>query len=70
MKALITGASSGIGESMAYYMKDLGYDLILTASDENRLAKVAKNIGGKVETIACDLRYEEEVYKLYDKVKD
>lgn len=51
-------------------MKDLGYDLILTASDENRLAKVAKNIGGKVETIACDLRYEEEVYKLYDKVKD
>lgn len=51
-------------------MKDLGYDLILTASDENRLAKVAKNIGGKVETIVCDLRYEEEVYKLYDKVKD
>ena len=70
MKALITGASSGIGESMAYYMKDLGYDLILTASDENRLAKVAKNIGGKVETIVCDLRYEEEVYKLYDKVKN
>lgn len=55
---------------MAYYMKDLGYDLILTASDENRLAKVAKNIGGKIETIVCDLRYEEEVYKLYDKVKD
>ncbi len=51
-------------------MKDLGYDLILTASDENRLAKVAKNIGGKIETIVCDLRYEEEVYKLYDKVKD
>ncbi len=51
-------------------MKDLGYDLILTASDENRLAKVAKNIGGKVETIVCDLRYEEEVYKLYDKVKN
>lgn len=70
MKALITGASSGIGESMAYYMSSLGYELILTASNEEKLQKVAKNITTEVKTITCDLRFEEEVFGLYEKIKD
>lgn len=70
MKVLITGASSGIGESMAYYLHDLGYDLILTASNEERLKKAETNISDHVSSIVCDLRDEKEVYKLYDKVKD
>ncbi len=70
MKALITGASSGIGESMAYYLSDLGYDLILTASNKEKLTEVANNIKGDVRTIVADLRNEDEVFKLYETVKD
>jgi len=70
MKALITGASSGIGESMAYYLDQKGIDLILVATDETKLKKVKNNIKGNTEILKCDLRYEEEVFKLYNKVKD
>lgn len=69
MKALITGASSGIGESMAYYLDKQGIELILTASNEEKLESVKQNLEGNVKTIVADLRYEEEVYKLYEETK-
>lgn len=43
MKALITGASSGIGRDMARNLSKRGYDLILVARDENRLQELKKN---------------------------
>lgn len=70
MKALVTGASSGIGESMAYYLGSKGIDLILVATDKNKLENVSKKIKTETKIIACDLRNEKEVYALYDKVKD
>lgn len=70
MKALVTGASSGIGESMAYYLGELGIDIILVATDEKKLEQVSKKVKSKSQVISCDLRNEKEVYKLYDKVKD
>lgn len=70
MKALITGASSGIGESMAYYLSEKGYDLILVATDQEKLYSVANKIKTDAQIIVCDLRYEEEVFKLYEKTKD
>lgn len=70
MKAVITGASSGIGESMAYYLNEKGIDLILVATDEQKLKKVKSKLKENAKIIICDLRYEEEVFKLYEKIKD
>lgn len=69
MKVLITGASSGIGRDMAYYLADLGYDLILVARRKERLEEIKKNVKVNVKIIDMDLLVEENVFKLYDKVK-
>ena len=57
--ALITGASSGIGAIYADRLAKRGYDLILVARNQNRLAALAERLktetGRSVETIAADL---------------
>lgn len=68
MKVLITGASSGIGEAMAHYLDSLNYELVLTASDKEKLEKVKKSLTGNAKTIVADLRNEKEVFDLYTKV--
>jgi hypothetical protein len=70
LKALITGASSGIGRDMAYYLADLNYDLILVARRKDRLEEIKSNVKVNVKIIEMDLLIEENVFKLYDEVKD
>jgi short-subunit dehydrogenase len=57
--ALVTGASAGIGAIYADRLARRGYDLILVARSQERLAEVAKRIAGStnrnVSTIAADL---------------
>lgn len=66
MKALITGATSGIGESFAKKLSGKGWSLILTGRNENKLKEMQKKLGGKVEIIAADLSKKEEVFKVYE----
>lgn len=68
MKALITGASSGIGRDMARYLSYLNYDLILVARDKDNLLKLKEELNTDVLVIPMDLSIISNVYKLYDMV--
>ena len=70
MKALITGASSGIGRDMAYYLSNKGIDLILVGRNIDALNTVKEKCKTKVEIIDMDLSVTENVYKLYEITKD
>ena len=54
MKALVTGASSGMGREFALYLAELGYDLIICARRTdvlNQLKDEIKNVSVRVITI-------------------
>ena len=75
MKALITGASSGMGEDMACILAEKGYDLILTARREEKMIALknrilAQNPDVHIEIIALDLSQKENCYALYEKTKN
>ena len=65
MKALITGASSGIGYDMAYYLGSLGYDLILVARNKEKLKEMQKDISTNVKIIVADLSIESKLKEVY-----
>ena len=71
MKVLITGASSGIGRSMAYLFAKKNYDLVLIARTKEKLENIKKEIDNvKVEIEVCDVTKIEECINIHDKYKD
>lgn len=70
MKALITGASSGIGASIAKILSDKGYDLILVARRKTRLNKLKSELSGNVTVIPLDISSTFNCMDLYNQVKD
>lgn len=65
--ALITGATSGIGEAVAQLLAQQKYDLIITGRREARLSELAKRLetgyGVKVLSLSFDLRCQDQVEK-------
>ena len=70
MRALITGASSGIGRDMARYLSKLGYDLVIVARNREQLEQLKSELKTKVEVFAMDLSKNENCYKLHEEVHD
>lgn len=70
MKALITGASSGIGRDMARYLSSLGYDLVIVARRENLLEELKSELETNVEVEVVDVSIKENCVALYERHKD
>jgi len=64
LKILITGASRGIGESLAKYYKHQGFEVYGIARDEEKLKKICD------EYFVCDLSNLDEVSELSKKLSD
>ena len=65
--ALITGASKGLGKSMAIALAAAGADVALVSRDQALLAGVAESIrrtGGTAEVFAADITDEAQVLQL------
>ncbi len=70
MKALVTGASSGIGKDIARELSKKGYDIIAVARDGNKLNELKEELETKVEVIAVDLSEVDACKLLYKTVKN
>lgn len=70
MKALITGATSGIGRDMAVILSRMGCELIIASRDAKKMEQVKRRLPVPVRTIQVDLSKEADCYALYEQVKD
>ena len=70
MKALITGASSGIGKEMAIYLSHLGYDLVLVARSEEKLLELKSSLSTDAEIFVTDISVKENCYSLFEAHKN
>ena len=71
--AVITGASSGIGEATAKALAAEGAAVVVAARREDRLNDLVGRIegdGGRVLPVACDVTDEEQAHALIQRAKD
>ena len=70
MKALVTGASSGIGYEISKYLSKRGYDIIVVARNRQALENLKKEIKTNVQAVCMDLSVVDNCVKLYENFKD
>ena len=67
MKAIITGASSGLGKEFAKQLSKKGYDLVLVARRKERLRELKDELDTNIEIITLDLSFPTNCVKLFKK---
>jgi short-subunit dehydrogenase len=72
--ALVTGASSGIGNEYATHIASQGLNIVLVARNEKKLRDIGKKLISKyevnVEVIAADLTIKSDIETLFKKTSD
>ena len=70
MKALITGASSGIGRDIARELSKKGYELILVARDIEKLNELKNELKTSSEVVSMDVSKSENCKELHNRYND
>lgn len=70
MKALITGASSGIGREMAVVLSEMGYDIIAVARREEKLNELKSMLKTSAEIMCLDVTKREDCEKIAEKLDE
>lgn len=68
--ALVTGASSGIGEQMVHLLANDGVRVVVVARREDRLRKLAEEHDPLVEVLAADLTDADDVERVAGRIGD
>jgi uncharacterized protein len=66
--AIVTGASSGIGEEFARILVGRGHQVVLVARSADRLEEIAARLGGQAHPLPADLSQRSERASLLDRV--
>jgi NAD(P)-dependent dehydrogenase (short-subunit alcohol dehydrogenase family) len=66
--AVVTGGGSGIGKAITKAFADEGATVVIAARNLERLESAAKEIGGAVSAVRCDVTDESQIEALFERV--
>ncbi len=69
-RALVTGASAGIGERFAHHLAERGVELVLVARRRDRLEALASRLPVDVEVVVADLSHPDDLAAVSAQVAD
>ena len=68
--ALVTGATGGIGESIAQLLHAQGANVIISGTREEKLAEIAANYSERMQILPCNLKDRSAVSELAGKAEE